>query len=135
MIVAQDMERPMHRQPRNLLADTDAVLARPFSRHLGRDIDVPNDRHPRVGAGESECDHVGGALAAEMLSVQRGHRAAREKGDRDQRVADALGAEHGADDSRKTLPAQGRAYSVRRHIDDERHGVENSAVTPPPAAG
>ncbi len=131
----EDVQCAVHSETRDLLANADPVLTRLLARDVGRDVNVADDRDPGIGAGQPEGDHVGRALPAQVLPVQCRHRAARQERDGNQGIRDALRLKHRPHDARHAIPSEGSANAVRRDIDDERHGVENSAVTPPPAAG
>jgi hypothetical protein len=106
-----------------------------LARNIGGDVDVPDHRNLAIGPREPEGDHIGRARTAEVLPVQHGHRPTTQERDRDQGVLDALCLKHGANDAHDPRAAEGSAHSISRNVDGERHVAENSAVTPPPAAG
>src|SRR3954471_17315703 len=81
MIVAKDVERPVHDEAEQLFAGADALALCIIAGYLGANIHVADDRPAPPDPGESEGDDVSGPVMTEVALVQTRYRRASDKSD------------------------------------------------------
>src|SRR2546423_12582700 len=70
MIVAEDVQCPVHHQSKQFLAGADALSARVVAGNLGADIYVADDGSAPADPSESEGDDVGRPMVAKIAAIQ-----------------------------------------------------------------
>src|SRR5687768_17239168 len=105
------------------------MRARMAARHAGRDVDVAHDGTALIDRCEAERDHIRRSLVSEMLAVERGDPAICHEGDRQQRVAHALAAQHPLGERRDTGPRDRDAHPFGGDVDGDAHTVAGSDRT------
>src|SRR5688500_964032 len=111
------------------------MTARIRAGDVGSDVNVRDHWTAPSRFAEAEGNHVGRATVAEMLAVERGHRAGTEEGDGHHGLARPLGIENASRNRRDSRASEGKADAVGRDVNRDAHAEANSDDTPPLRTG
>src|SRR5881409_2466526 len=81
MIVAEDVECPVHDEPEQLFTGADTLASCVVAGHLGANIHVTDNGSPASDPVEAEGDHIGWPLMTEVTLVEARYRCASDKRD------------------------------------------------------
>src|SRR5687767_9081400 len=112
MVVAERMEKTVNDETCELFANMSPMTERVRPGDLRSDVDVRDHGTVACRFAEAEGNHVGRPTVAQVLPIERSHRAHAEEGDGHHRLAHPLGIESAPRDLGDTRARQRNPYAV-----------------------